>query len=159
MPHTPAAINRIATSAWTATVTTNETAATAHWNRSLAWLQAGDYEGTAHLAEDALHNDHTPDYWRGPHCNALYALVYVNELKRAEYWTNRIYQNAEADDPQPGRFRHARPTDTIDDDPGEKRTDGQGHTRGEGNEIAAHSRPEDVAQAQCESFHSSYHAI
>ena len=60
-------------------------------------LQAGDYEATAQLAEDALRNDHSPDYWRGPHCNALYALVYVNELKRAEYWTTRIYQNTEPD--------------------------------------------------------------
>ncbi|MGW3650256.1 AAA family ATPase [Streptomyces sp. NPDC000878] len=66
---------------------------------SVMWdfMQAGNHEDTARVAEGVLRNDHSPDYWRGPHSNALCALLYVHELDRAEYWTTRIYQSAEAE--------------------------------------------------------------
>ncbi|OHV38434.1 MULTISPECIES: helix-turn-helix transcriptional regulator [Pseudofrankia] len=58
------------------------------------YLRAGDHATAARFAEDVLRDDRSPDYWRGPHCNALYVLIYVHELERAEYWAARIYRDA-----------------------------------------------------------------
>lgn len=59
-------------------------------------LQEGDLKTAGRLAEDLLRREHSPDYWRGPHGNALCTLVYVHELDRAEHWTNLIFEGAEA---------------------------------------------------------------
>ncbi|MFE4831284.1 AAA family ATPase [Streptomyces sp. NPDC056672] len=58
-------------------------------------LQEGDHAASSRRAEELLRADLAPDYWRGPHANALCALLYAHELKRAEYWTTRIYQDGE----------------------------------------------------------------
>ena len=68
-------------------------------------------------------------------------------------------KGSEPGDPQPGDIGDALPDDPVDDDPREKRADGQNHAGDERDEVAAHPRPEDAAQTQWASFHSSYHAI
>ncbi|MBL7502794.1 AAA family ATPase [Frankia sp. CNm7] len=59
-------------------------------------LRAGDHAAAARFAEDVLRDEKSPDYWRGPHCNALHVLIYVHELDRAEYWATRIYRDAKS---------------------------------------------------------------